>query len=820
MILSERLKKLAECVEYADCIADIGTDHAYLPIALITEKKAGRVIASDLREKPLVRARNNINEAGLSSEIEVRQAYGARGLKPNEAEAVVMSGMGGDLMLKIIADRPEVFKELDAMYLSPQSEIYDFRKGLMKMGYRIEDEWMVEDDHKYYFIIKAVAGHEEEEYRECELYYGRKLLQKGDDIVCECIDNDFRIQNELLEKVVQVGTAGALKRAKEIESKMEMMHEALGIALDSTECMLEKKELEIKMLKEEMLREEMLRDEMLEESMLHITVGTKANEYPRGVHYSDIANDFQGEFDDDILLAFHNHKLTELTSEVREDGAITFITAKDPLGLEAYKRSMVLLFLKAFYHVVGQNNVESVRVQFSVSKGYYIEPVGCKLSPDELEEIPTKVKKFMSELVERDLPINKLSVSTDEAIKLFADLGMHDKERLFYFRRASNVNIYELDGYFDYFYGYMLPSTGLLKYFDLYPYAGGLVLQMPTTKEPKLVPEFKPQDKVSHTLIESAKWSADLGISTVADLNEAIVDGRIQDIILVQEAQQDQKLSDIASRIKANKNIKFIMIAGPSSSGKTTFSHRLSVQLKAHGLKPHPIGVDDYFIDREKTPRDEEGNYNFEDLDSIDVEGFNRDMNDLLAGERIEMPRYNFKTGVREYRGEYLQLGEDDILVIEGIHCLNKALYPHLSDENIFKIYISALTQLNVDEHNRVSTTDGRLIRRMVRDAAHRGITAQETIQRWGSVRRGEEKNIFPYQETADVVFNSAQIYELSVLKAYAEPLLFSVPRDCPEYQEAKRLLKFLDYFLALPETNIPQDSILREFIGGSIFNV
>jgi uridine kinase len=397
---------------------------------------------------------------------------------------------------------------------------------------------------------------------------------------------------------------------------------------------------------------------------------------------------------------------------------------------------------------------------------------------------------------------------------------MHDKERLFHFRRASTVNLYELDGFYDYFYGYMVPSTGLLRYFELYPYEEGLVLQMPTISDTRQVPPFTPQVKVTKALLDSVRWSERLGAATVADLNECIVDGRIQDLILVQEALQDQKLSDLAAMIGAHKDIKFIMIAGPSSSGKTTFSHRLSIQLRAHGLKPHPIGVDDYFLDRERTPRDADGNYNFEDLDSIDVECFNRDMNALLEGKRVELPRYNFKTGHREYRGEYLQLGAEDILVIEGIHCLNGALYPTLPKENMFKIYISALTQLNVDEHNRVATTDGRLIRRMVRDAAHRGITAQETIQRWGSVRRGEEKNIFPYQETADAVFNSAQVYELSVLKPYAEPLLFSVPKDAPEYQEAKRLLKFLDYFLTLPDNNIPNDSILREFVGGSVFNV
>lgn len=554
--------------------------------------------------------------------------------------------------------------------------------------------------------------------------------------------------------------------------------------------------------------------------MLHITIGTKTCEYPEGVRYMDIAKDYQSGFDEDILLAFHDHKLAELSSVVSGDGSITFITAKDPLGLEAYRRSMVLLFLKAFFHAAGRSRVKKVTVQFSVSKGYYIEPTGSFLEETTISELLPGVRAYMRELVERNLPITKLSVSTDEAISLFHELGMYDKERLFRFRRASRVNIYELDGFYDYFYGYMLPSTGLLKYFELYPYAEGLVLQMPTTSAPGIVPPFEPQVKVTETLLESERWSERLGVATVADLNERIVDGGIQDLILVQEALQNQKLSDIAARIKAHREIKFIMVAGPSSSGKTTFSHRLSIQLRAHGLKPHPIGVDDYFIDREKTPRDAEGNYNFEDLDSIDVEVFNQNMNDLLAGKRIEMPRYNFKTGHREYRGEYMQLGEEDILVIEGIHCLNEALYPTLPKENMFKIYISALTQLNVDEHNRVATTDGRLIRRMVRDSAHRAITAQETIQRWASVRRGEEKNIFPYQETADVVFNSAQIYELSVLKPYAEPLLFSVPKASPEYQEAKRLLKFLDYFLALPENNIPGDSILREFVGGSVFNV
>lgn len=282
----------------------------------------------------------------------------------------------------------------------------------------------------------------------------------------------------------------------------------------------------------------------------------------------------------------------------------------------------------------------------------------------------------------------------------------------------------------------------------------------------------------------------------------------------------EKKMAEIADMAAKNHNKKLIMIAGPSSSGKTTFSHRLSIQLKAAGLKPHPIAVDNYFVDRDKSPRDEFGNYNYEDLECIDTEQFNRDMTDLLAGKTVQLPEYNFIAGKREYNGNYLTLGADDILVIEGIHCLNERLYPSLSKNNIFKIYISALTQLNVDEHNRIPTTDGRLIRRMVRDARTRGASARDTIAIWNNVRRGEEKNIFPYQESADVVFNSALIYELAVLKAYAEPLLFSIDRSAPEYEEAKRLLKFFDYFVGIGEENIPKNSILREFIGGSCFKV
>ncbi len=363
-------------------------------------------------------------------------------------------------------------------------------------------------------------------------------------------------------------------------------------------------------------------------------------------------------------------------------------------------------------------------------------------------------------------------------------------------------------------------STGILEHFDIIPYEKGLMLIAPERSAPDRIPEFCNREKLFNALKESDDWGGIMGITTVGRMNDAICEGRINDIILVQEAFMEKKIADIAARIKSRPGVKFVMIAGPSSSGKTTFSHRLSVELKTLGLNPHPIGVDDYFKNREDTPRDAFGNYNFECLEAIDVEGFNRDMTDLLTGKTVEIPSFNFKTGHREYKGNFKTLAADDILVIEGIHGLNDELSASLPKESKFKIYISALTQLNIDEHNRIPTTDARLIRRIVRDARTRGASAEKTISMWPSVRRGEEENIFPFQESADVFFNSALIYELPELKTYAEPVLFCVPEDSPEYPEAKRLLKFLDFFLPAPCDTVPRNSVLREFIGGSCFPV
>ena len=430
------------------------------------------------------------------------------------------------------------------------------------------------------------------------------------------------------------------------------------------------------------------------------------------------------------------------------------------------------------------------------------------------------VREKMLEYVEKKLPIEKRNVNTDQALKIFHEHRMYDKEKLFRYRRASRVNIYKMGDFEDYFYGYMVPNAGYLKYFDLHLYEGGFVVQFPDRKAPRTIPPFTPQGKIFKVMRQAVEWGDMLGISTVGDLNDCISRGGMQQLVMTQEALQERRIAEIARRIAEDSSRKFIMIAGPSSSGKTTFSHRLSIQLSAAGLRPHPIAVDNYFVERDETPKDADGNYNFECLEAIDIELFNRQMCELLEGKTVELPHFNFKTGKKEYNGDYMTLGPEDILVLEGIHCLNDRLSHSLPHESKFKIYISALTQLNVDEHNRIPTTDGRLIRRMVRDARTRGSSAARTIGMWPSVRRGEEENIFPYQEEADAMFNSALIYELSVLKQYAEPILFGIDRDAPEYMEAKRLLKFLDYFVGVDSSFIPENSLIREFIGGGCFRV
>lgn len=525
-----------------------------------------------------------------------------------------------------------------------------------------------------------------------------------------------------------------------------------------------------------------------------------------------VADRFKDYYEDDIILGIVNGRLRELNKKIKSDCELIFVTTADRDGRRTYRRSVVLLLQRAIYDVYG--SMTQLHVMHSLGEGYY-----CQLEKSVTEHDIDRIVCSMHSFVEKDLPITKHSAKTQYAEQLFKEKGQHDKERLLHYRRSSRVNLYELDGVVDYFYGFMAPSTGMLKYFDIVPYESGFVLLFPGANSRSVEP-LVTSNKLFHTLDDSREWSKMLGIGTIGSLNDAIAAGRGQEIMLLQEALMEQKIGNLAAQIASDDKKKFVMIAGPSSSGKTSFANRLSIQLIAKGRKPHPLSLDDYYVDREFCPKNPDGSFDFECLESIDIKLFNEDMNRLLKGEAVDMPSFNFKTGKREYRGRKLTLGADDILVIEGIHGLNDRLSQLIPPEHKFKIYISALTQLNIDEHNPLSTTDERLIRRIVRDARTRGTNAMETIAMWPSVRKGERENIFPFQEQADVMFNSALVYELAVLKVYAEPLLFGIERDCPEYLEAKRLLKLLDYFLPMPADGIPNNSLLREFVGGSCFNV
>lgn len=550
---------------------------------------------------------------------------------------------------------------------------------------------------------------------------------------------------------------------------------------------------------------------------MRIEVDGRILEYDRDIKLSEVAVDVYGE-NHGKLLAKVNGKLKELWKKVSEDSEISFYDITSTDGIRTYERGVLFLFIKSVHDVFSKAEVIGVSSEYSLGNGIFCEIKG-NIKVDD--KFVAKVRDRMDWLVAENIMFEKSLVSTKEAVEKFLDSDLSDKEHLFRYRRGSTTNIYRLGEYYDYFYGYMPPSTGELKSFDIRVYDDGVIITLPDAKEGLKVkrPGWKPRELLYKTMKEANSWEKRLGIDNVGDLNDAISEGRINDVMLVNEALQEGKIGKIAENI-AKQGKKIVMIAGPSSSGKTTFSHRLSIELMVQGLKPHPIAADDYFKNRTETPRDENGEYDFECLEAIDVAQFNKDMTVLLSGKEVSLPSYNFKTGRREYKGKILKLGKDDILVIEGIHGLNDKFSETLPKESKFKIYISALTQLNIDNHNRIHTTDLRLLRRMVRDARTRGNSAEDTLARWASVRRGEEKNIFPFQEGADEMFDSSLIYELAVLKQYAEPLLFGIPQTSPYYSEANRLLKFLNYFLPMPSDDVPKNSLVREFIGGNCFPV
>lgn len=513
------------------------------------------------------------------------------------------------------------------------------------------------------------------------------------------------------------------------------------------------------------------------------------------------------------LVALVNGKPEELTSAIYEDCDIVPINIKDPFGARVYARSLIFVLVRAVSELFPGSRVT---IEHSLGKGLYGELYSNKkLCQQDIDDI----KKRMREIIESDEAIEKYTFSKDEAAKIFEDQGMKGKLRLLKYIPEEKIHLYKCGDVYDYFYGNMVPSTGYLKLFDLILYDPGFILRYPNEESPFSIQEFKPLPKLSKVFREAEEWAKILDVVDIGSLNEKVDNGEIKDFILVAEALHEKKIANIADRIYENKDrIKIVLIAGPSSSGKTTFSKRLSVQLRVLGLKPHPISLDDYFLERDKTPRTKDGSYDFENVNALDLDLFNRHLTQLLEGEEVELPLFNFVTGKREKSGKRFRMDKDSILVIEGIHGLNELLTSSVPRENKYKIYISALTQLNIDDHNRIPTTDVRVLRRIVRDNMSRGRDAETTLISWPMVRAGEEKYIFPYQEDADVMFNSALDYEMCVLKNHAEKLLDSIGKNSQVYVEAKKLKIFLSYFRTAPDELVPHNSIIREFIGGSYF--
>lgn len=561
-----------------------------------------------------------------------------------------------------------------------------------------------------------------------------------------------------------------------------------------------------------------------------LTYKNEPFEVEKGATYLSVAQKVQADYDAPIILAKLGYKLVELNKTVPDETelsrcgvnrpVLSFVTTRDRDGHKTYERGATMMFLRAMTHVYGKW-IKLLKLEYAVGESLYFTVMFKDGTNAEAitDEKLAEIKETMLRYVRDDEKFVKTKIPTEEAIELFRRHGMADKERLFNYRRTSTTNIYRLGNYYDYYYGYMPPSAGYVDIFDIFKANGGIFLTIPYHNRPTEQGSKEIPAKLFNTMHATTRWSENIGVPTVAALNDAISRGEGRDIILASEAYQEHTIGQIARRIK-DENRRIVMIAGPSSSGKTSFSHRLSIQLQNAGFIAHPIAIDNYYVERSRTPRDENGEYDFECLEALDIELFNEQMTSLLKGENVELPTFNFKKGEPEYNGNFLKIKNNEVLVIEGIHGLNDKLSYAISPDDKFKIYISAVTSLNIDEHNRIPTTDNREIRRMVRDARTRGFSAKDTIARWQSVRHGEKKHIFPFQEDADIMFNSASIYELAVLKTFAEPLLFAIPPDVPEYTEARRLLKFLDYFLGLSCEDVPRNSLIREFIGGSIFPV
>lgn len=544
-----------------------------------------------------------------------------------------------------------------------------------------------------------------------------------------------------------------------------------------------------------------------------INTGEK-RKYPLGVSLMDIKDDFNVNLDNPILGALVNNKVKELSFVFVKNKKVEFIDYSHPDGMRLYVRSLFFVLIAAVREVFPQ---VKLKMMHGISRGYYCELAGLERPITDLDVFA--IKSEMQQLVDQDIPFEKVGLPTEEVVEICRKQNMRYKAKLFEQQGTMFSYIYFMGDQANYFYGHMVPSTGYLKVFDLVSYYDGLLLRIPNPQKFHEVQSYSKNDKLFEIFQEHKDWAEILNVPNVANLNEYTLTGQSGDIIKISEALHEKKIAEIANVIYERKDqVKVVLIAGPSASGKTTFCKRLMVQLAVNGLKPTMISLDDYFVDREKTPRDENGEYDFESIEAIDIEYFNKQLIQLFDGEVVELPKFNFTVGTKFPSGKKLQLHPGSILVVEGIHGMNPNLIPHIRPEQTYKIFLSALTQISIDDQNHISTTDNRLIRRMIRDSKYRNYSAQETIRRWPSVRLGEEKNIFPYQENADVMFNSALIYELAVLKKYAESLLKNVTESQAEFSESNRLLKFFSYFKPIDDLEIPPTSLIREFLGGSSF--
>jgi hypothetical protein len=539
-------------------------------------------------------------------------------------------------------------------------------------------------------------------------------------------------------------------------------------------------------------------------------------EFPEGSSLLDIYNGFNLAMPYGPVSAKVNNKVESLDFRVYYNKDIEFLDITSSSGMRTYVRSLFFILVKAVEELYPQG---SISLEHPISKGYF-----CKLHIDRtigLDDVQ-RIKQKMQEIIAADIPYTRTECHTEKVVRLFEERGMPDKARLLDTYGQLYSYYYQLGDTVDCYYSSLVPSTGYIHLFDIVKYYDGLLLRIPNRENPTKLEEVVKQEKMLEVFQEYHRWNQILGISTVGDLNVACNEGHATDLINVSEALQEKKIAQIADEIthrdQDGKRVKLVLISGPSSSGKTTFSKRLSIQLMTNGLKPYPISLDDYFVNRNDTPLDENGKHDFESLYAVDLPFFEEQLTTLLNGGEVELPRYNFTTGKREMSGKKLRIDEHMILIIEGIHALNPALTPHIPNENKYKVYVSALTTILLDNHNYIPTTDNRLLRRIIRDYKYRNYSAEETIARWPSVRAGEEKWIFPYQENADAMFNSALLFELAVLKDYVEPVLRKVPNRCPEYSEAHRLLRFLNYFVSVQDKELPPTSLLREFLGGSSF--